>query len=77
MENPPVLTPEDDPGRTDMVLNTIIPEDAKEPYSMHDVIARVVDINSFFEIQPNFAKNAANTTGGVPITRTLKKSFLK
>jgi methylmalonyl-CoA decarboxylase subunit alpha len=58
MENPPVLTPEDDPGRTDMVLNTIIPEDAKEPYSMHDVIARVVDINSFFEIQPNFAKNA-------------------
>jgi methylmalonyl-CoA decarboxylase subunit alpha len=58
MENPPVLTPEDDPGRTDTVLNTIIPEDAKEPYSMHDVIARVVDINSFFEIQPNFAKNA-------------------
>lgn len=58
MENPPFITPEDDPGRTDTVLNTIVPEDVKEPYSMHEVIARVVDIDSFFEIQPDFARNA-------------------
>jgi propionyl-CoA carboxylase beta chain len=58
MENPPSTTPEDDPGRTDTVLNTIVPEDVKEPYSMHEVIARVVDIDSFFEIQPDFARNA-------------------
>ncbi len=58
MENPPTIAPADDPYRTDPALNTIIPDDDKKPYSMHEVIARVVDVNSFFEIQPNFATNA-------------------
>ena len=58
MENPPCIAPSDDPFRIDKVLNTIIPEDAKKPYSMHEVIRRVVDLNSFFEIQPTFATHA-------------------
>ena len=58
MENPPCIAPSDDPFRIDKELNTIIPEDIKEPYNMHEVIRRVVDRNSFFEIQPTFATNA-------------------
>ena len=58
MENPPTIAPADDPFRTDPALNTIVPDDDKKPYSMHEVIARVVDVNSFFEIQPYFATNA-------------------
>jgi propionyl-CoA carboxylase beta chain len=58
MENPPTIAPTDDPFRTDPALNTIVPDDDKKPYSMHEVIARVVDDHSFFEIQPYFATNA-------------------
>ena len=58
MENPPTIAPTDDPFRTDPALNTIVPDDDKKPYNMHEVIARVVDVNSFFEIQPYFATNA-------------------
>ena len=59
MENPPCIAPSDDPFRIDKELNTIIPEDVKKPYNMHEVIRRVVDRNSFFEIQPTFATHAA------------------
>jgi len=58
MENPPCIAPSDDPFRIDKELNMIIPEDVKKPYSMHEVIRRVVDLNSFFEIQPTFATHA-------------------
>jgi len=58
MENPPCIAPADDPFRIDKELNTIIPEDVKKPYNMHEVIRRVVDRNSFFEIQPTFATHA-------------------
>ncbi len=58
MENPPCIAPSDDPFRIDKELNTIIPEDETNPYNMHEVIRRVVDQNSFFEIQPTFAINS-------------------
>ncbi len=58
VENPPSTTTPDDPLRTDETLNTIVPDDDAEPYSMHEVIHRVVDSDSFFEIQPSFATNA-------------------
>jgi len=58
MENAPTIAPADDPYRSDPELNTIIPTDDKKPYSMHAVIKRIVDINSFFEVQPYFATNA-------------------
>jgi len=38
-------------------LNTVIPYDAKEAYDIRDVIAPIVDQQSFFELQPCFAKN--------------------
>lgn len=38
-------------------LNTIIPESANQPYDMKDVIHQIVDENSFYEVQENFAQN--------------------
>lgn len=58
VENPPYLPPTDDPLRMDEELNHIVPLDPSEPYSMHEVIQRVVDRDMFFEIQPVWAKNA-------------------
>ncbi len=58
VENPPFQPPTDDPLRMDMELNSIVPIDPTEPYSMHEVIGRVVDQGSFIEIQSAFARNA-------------------
>jgi len=58
VENPPCYAPSDDPFRMDRELDTIVPQDETKPYSMHEVISRVVDINSFLELQPAFAPNA-------------------
>jgi propionyl-CoA carboxylase beta chain len=43
IENPPYAAPADDPARRDDALNAIVPLDPTEPYSMHEVITRVVD----------------------------------
>jgi propionyl-CoA carboxylase beta chain len=58
IENPPFFPPTDDPLRMDDTLNSIVPIDPGVPYSMHEVIRRVVDDGSFFELQPEFARNA-------------------
>ncbi len=58
IENPPCHAPADDPFRMDLELNSIIPQDPTTPYSMHEVIQRIVDQNSFLELQPNFATSA-------------------
>ncbi|MCU0368986.1 MAG: acyl-CoA carboxylase subunit beta [Cyclobacteriaceae bacterium] len=38
-------------------LNEIIPTNPNQPYDMREVIAGVVDENSFFEVHKNFAEN--------------------
>lgn len=58
MENPPYRPPEDDPSRMDDALNSLVPLDPTVPYSMHEVIARVVDHGTFIELQSTFAQNA-------------------
>ena len=58
MENPPNIAPADDPLRAEKSLNSIIPDDPTLPYSMHEVIHKIVDRNSFIELQPAFATNA-------------------
>jgi propionyl-CoA carboxylase beta chain len=42
----------------DEELNTIVPLDSNEPYSMHQVIEHVVDRGTFLELQPLWAGNA-------------------
>lgn len=39
-------------------LRDIVPKDGTKVYDVKDVIARLVDEDSFFEVQPLFAKNA-------------------
>ena len=58
VENPPYVEPTDDPLRMDEALNTIVPLDPTTPYSMHEVIERVVDHGTFIEVQPRWAQNA-------------------
>jgi propionyl-CoA carboxylase beta chain len=43
---------DEDPG-----MNEIIPADPKAPLDMQEVIGRLVDAGSWFEIQPDFASN--------------------
>ncbi|MDX1741599.1 MAG: acyl-CoA carboxylase subunit beta, partial [Rhodothermales bacterium] len=38
-------------------LDTLVPESPNKPYDMHDVISRIVDVDSFYEIHANFAQN--------------------
>jgi len=58
VENPPYVTPPDDPLRMDDELNTLVPLDPTVPYSMHEVIGRIVDRDEFIEVQPRWARNA-------------------
>jgi acetyl-CoA carboxylase carboxyltransferase component len=58
VENPPFRPADDDPLRMDPELNSIVPQDAATPYSMHVVIEHVVDHGSFLEIHAAWARNA-------------------
>jgi propionyl-CoA carboxylase beta chain len=58
VENPPYIAPTDDPLRMDDELNSIVALDPSEPYSMHEVIERVVDQGTLLELQPLWARNA-------------------
>ncbi|KAL9559215.1 hypothetical protein MBANPS3_000532 [Mucor bainieri] len=50
--------PCDDPiDRQDAALDTIIPASSNIAYDMKEVIGRIVDTHSYFEISPNFASN--------------------
>jgi acetyl-CoA carboxylase carboxyltransferase component len=58
IENPPCKTPEDDPFRLIVELNSIIPDDPTSPYSMHKVLAHIFDKDSILELQPAYAPSA-------------------
>ncbi|SFK85145.1 propionyl-CoA carboxylase carboxyltransferase subunit [Halogranum rubrum] len=57
VEDPPRVDPWDDPERADEELNTIVPDQPRKPYDITDVIGRVADEGSFFEVHEEFAKN--------------------
>ena len=57
MEDPPVVESGDDPGRTDVSLNTIVPESARQSYDMRDVITSVVDGGAILEPHRDYAEN--------------------
>ncbi len=41
----------------DETLNTIVPDDPREAFDMFEILNRVFDPNSIFEVQSHFAKN--------------------
>src|SRR5207244_9784669 len=57
LEDPPAYASSDDPERTDEGLTHLVPDSAKEPYDMHEVIRRVVDDGEFLEVFPFWAMN--------------------
>jgi len=58
MEDPPRVTPYDDPARADQSLDHLVPDDSSEPYDMRQVISSVFDRGSFLEIHAHWALNA-------------------
>ena len=56
-ENPPFVPTKDPSNRTDVKLNSVVPESSNQPYDIRDIIKNVVDDNYFFEIQEHFAAN--------------------
>jgi propionyl-CoA carboxylase beta chain len=57
LDDAPRRATQDDPGRADTALDTIIPDESNQPYDMVDLISRVVDDGYFFQVQEHFARN--------------------
>lgn len=57
-EDPPRVTPYDDPARRDLALDRLVPDDSREPYDMREVIGSIFDRGSFLEVHAHYAKNA-------------------
>ncbi|MEW6029653.1 MAG: acyl-CoA carboxylase subunit beta [Chloroflexota bacterium] len=57
MEDPPFVPTSDDLMRMDEELDSIVPEDPSKPYDIKDVIHRVVDDGTFYEIHEAYAQN--------------------
>ena len=57
LEEAPRRVTSDPADRRDVQLDTVVPDDPRKPYDMHDVITRVVDEGEFMEIQPRYAQN--------------------
>ena len=60
-EPAPRVEPADDPQRREESLLSVVPRDRRRPFDAHDIIDATVDIDSFFEIAPDFAR--ARITG--------------
>jgi propionyl-CoA carboxylase beta subunit len=54
---PPSQEPPDSASDVDEALDSIIPDNPNRPYDMKEIIRRVVDADSFFEVQEFFAAN--------------------
>ena len=57
MEDPPSIPCQDDPLRTDDVLDSIIPDNSNKPYDMRRIIRSVVDSGDFLEVMEHYAQN--------------------
>jgi propionyl-CoA carboxylase beta chain len=54
----PADRPTSDPrDRRDPALDAVVPDEANQPYDMHEVISRIIDDADFLEIQPAWAAN--------------------
>ncbi|TMD03862.1 MAG: acyl-CoA carboxylase subunit beta [Chloroflexi bacterium] len=56
-EQPPAVTPTDDPDRHDAALQSLVPENPQQPYDMKAAITGVLDLGSFLEVQELWAQN--------------------
>jgi len=63
VEDPPRVEPWDDPDRRDEELGDIVPDQPRKPYDIVDVVDRVLDSDSFFEVGEGFARNLVTGFG--------------
>jgi len=57
MEDAPRVDTGDDPNRREEALNTLVPDDPRKAYDMHEVIGNVVDNGEFLEVHAGYAGN--------------------
>jgi propionyl-CoA carboxylase beta chain len=57
LSEPPIVDVSDPSDRMDPALDTVVPDDPRMPYDMHEVLRAVVDGGAFLEIQPGWAQN--------------------
>ncbi len=57
LETAPEVPTHDPVGRTDVELDSIIPDQPNKAYDMYDVVRSIVDDHRFFEVHGDFAKN--------------------
>jgi acetyl-CoA carboxylase carboxyltransferase component len=55
-QQPPVRATNDPVDRCDDELLDVLPESNRKPYDMYEVIRRIVDDGSYFDVKPQFAK---------------------
>ncbi len=56
-EAPPRVETGDNPQRSDPDLRQVVPDNNKKPYDVRDVIGRVIDKDTYFEVAKEYAKN--------------------
>jgi propionyl-CoA carboxylase beta chain len=56
-EKPPVVPTEDPAERTELSLDTLVPDNPNKPYDVKELILKVVDEYDFFELMPDHARN--------------------
>ena len=57
LDTAPEVPTHDPVGRTDVELDSIIPDQPNKAYDMYDVVRSIVDDHRFFEVHEDFAKN--------------------
>src|SRR4051794_17069396 len=57
VDSPPRGRATDPRDRRDESLLDVVPDNPNKPYDMHEVIRRIVDDGTFYEVQPKFAAN--------------------
>ncbi len=57
LDDPPLRASADPADRRDEGLLDVVPDSPTQPYDMHDVIRRVVDDGTFFEVHRDYAGN--------------------
>jgi len=70
MEDPPRISPSDDPGRRDESLRDIVPSDPNKPYDIRDIVRSNMDDRYFFEVHQHWARNIVVGFGrldGMPV----------
>ena len=69
-EKPPIMETDDPVDRMDEELIEIVPDSARKPYDMYEIIKRIVDDGEYLDIKPKWAKTIITCLarfGGRPV----------